>query len=203
VVQDRRVTGGLTERKARTRRALVDRALELIAERGFDAVTAEDIALAAGVSPRTFFRYFPTKESVLLFGEVAFVNALTAGLAGQPRDRSDAAALRVSAVALAAKLAPLHRRIGLYQAALRTSHVLRGQEREQHELNAEVLSSALADRRGLPRPDAACRLLAVVTLTTLEQALFDWARGQAEGDLGRLVDQRFQLLESLMAEAGR
>ncbi len=51
--------------RARTRRALIDAAIERFAAEGFDAVLVEHIADAAGVSPRTFFRYFPTKEDVV------------------------------------------------------------------------------------------------------------------------------------------
>src|ERR1700712_699019 len=79
---------GLRGRKrAASRAQTVDVALALFAERGFDNVTVADICTAAEIAPRTFFRYFPTKDDVLaetardLAERVAeFVTAAPAGL---------------------------------------------------------------------------------------------------------------------------
>lgn len=61
--------GRRERRRLRTAHALQAAALELFERQGFDATSTDEIAAAADVSPRTFFRYFPTKESVAFFDE--------------------------------------------------------------------------------------------------------------------------------------
>jgi AcrR family transcriptional regulator len=75
---------GLRERKKqRTREQIVEAAMRLFAERGYQATTITDIATAADVAPRTFFAYFPSKEAVVFHN----VDRDLAGLANALRDR--------------------------------------------------------------------------------------------------------------------
>jgi AcrR family transcriptional regulator len=67
-----------------TKQRLQEEALRLFAERGFDNVTVEEVAAAAGVSHMTFFRHFPTKESVIL--EDPYDPVIRSMVADQPVD---------------------------------------------------------------------------------------------------------------------
>lgn len=84
---------GLRERKkAKTRATIQRHALGLFRKQGYEATTVEQIAEAAEVSPSTFFRYFPTKEDVVLWDQ--FDPMLFAEFAAQPAELSPIQALR-------------------------------------------------------------------------------------------------------------
>jgi AcrR family transcriptional regulator len=77
----------LQDRKRRvTRDHIESTALKLFAERGYDATTIEDIAQAAGMSARTFFRYFATKEDVVFADHVDELERFTSALNQEPLD---------------------------------------------------------------------------------------------------------------------
>lgn len=86
---------GLRERKkARTRRSIRDHAMRLFTEQGYAATTVEQIAEAAEVSPSTFFRYFPTKEDVVLADDIDPI--AYESFQNQPPEMTPLAALRAT-----------------------------------------------------------------------------------------------------------
>src|ERR1700728_2542445 len=81
-------------KKARTRAALREHALRLFREQGYQATTVEQIAAAAEVSPSTFFRYFPTKEDLVLQDDMD--TRMVEAFARQPPELSPIAAVRAA-----------------------------------------------------------------------------------------------------------
>jgi AcrR family transcriptional regulator len=81
-------------KKARTRASLREHALRLFREQGYQATTVEQIAAAAEVSPSTFFRYFPTKEDLVLQDDID--DRVLRALARQPAGLAPLAAIRAA-----------------------------------------------------------------------------------------------------------
>jgi AcrR family transcriptional regulator len=108
--QTEKHAGGLRElKKARTRTAIQRHALRLIREQGYAATTVEQIAQAAEVSPSTFFRYFPTKEDVVLYD--AFDPYLVEALRTVPLDVPPIRAIREALRAVLAEIPPEQREV--------------------------------------------------------------------------------------------
>ncbi|NDJ87917.1 MULTISPECIES: TetR family transcriptional regulator [Mycolicibacter] len=186
-----------SEHADRTRTALLEAALNLFSANGYDHTTTDEIAQSAGVSPRTFFRYFPTKESVLFFGEYDFTEAASRVFLAQPESVSDYEALLNSYALLAPGLKRIRKRIAQYREAVTSSLVLVGRETKNHEANAETIANVVAQRRGLPAPDDECRLLAAVGMLLVERAVNQWlaTSGQALDDL---IRQQFAALPAVL-----
>jgi AcrR family transcriptional regulator len=86
--------GRRDRKKQATRQALRSAALRLVAERGFANVTIEDITEVADVAPRTFFNYFPSKESAVIGADPERVALMRSSLIGRPSTESPIEALR-------------------------------------------------------------------------------------------------------------
>lgn len=186
-----------SEHADRTRNALLEAALNLFSANGYDETTTDQIAESAGVSPRTFFRYFATKESVLFFGEYDFIDAVSSVYLAQSEDLSEFEAMANSFALLAPGLKRIRKRIAQYHEAVASSLVLLGRERRNHAANAETVAKVIAGRRHLPAPDDECRLLASVCMLLVERALNQWLATPGRG-LDDIIRQEFAALTALL-----
>jgi AcrR family transcriptional regulator len=193
-------------KKARTRQALVDAALRLFAERGFEATTVADIAEAADVSPRTFFTYFPAKEDVLFAGTQDRRERLRAALAKRAPDESFLDALRRAARDVLAQ--------PTFQAEAQRTHMqliaanpALGARGLQDLLAAEQeVAAAIAADLGVDQNDVQPQVAAAAAVNALRGALMAWFLSGASGDPQPAFDEALDLLEhglgALNAAAG-
>ena len=191
--------GRRQEHKRRTERALQGAALELFAKNGYDTTTTDEIAEQAGVSPRTFFRYFATKESVLYLGEYGWFQSFTELFLAQPAELTDVEAIRDTLLALAPELARIRRSLLLYERAVASSPTLRGGLIDRQQEEVATVADAIARRRGQAKADERAALLATICLTTYRRSITQWLTGPANAKPATVVSRHFQLLGELFA----
>ncbi|MFD7977608.1 TetR family transcriptional regulator [Streptomyces sp. NPDC059071] len=178
---------------------LTESALQLLALRGFDAVTVDEIATDAGVSKRTFFRYFASKEDVVVRFLSGMGSDIHAALADRPDGEPVSASLRHAvAVPLLActEQHPDHaaRALRVVQLILRTPALLARLLERQAEWR-EALARELARRRGLdPAADLYPRLAAGTALVAFHTALQRWSDSDAAEDPLELLDRAFAVV---------
>jgi AcrR family transcriptional regulator len=192
------VPSGLRERKkAQTRAAIVDAALVLFERKGFEATTIEDIAAAADVSPRTFFRYFESKVDLILAKNHESNVGLGTLLAERPAGEGPVEAIRqVLQGQLAQMLAENPAAVRELQVVMSTPELRDLAFDHFHTQMAEV-ADALARRLDLPESALPTRLLAGVVGTTMWAVIDAWVAGGADPDrLPAMVDEAFTLIGS-------
>lgn len=183
--------------KTATRQALIDAALWLFATKGYETTSTEEIAEIAGVSPRTFFRYFETKDRVLFFGGEAFNRAVLRDLPTQPAALREFDALGASVRAVAPGITPPKDRLRLYFRAIESSTVLLGQHASAQAQHSTSVASALATRRSLAQPDERCVLAAQLGDVAVARAYRVWLASRR--DLAAVMDESFALVRTAVA----
>ncbi len=151
---------GLRERKKiKTRQAIRREALRLIDENGYAATTVEQIADAAEVSPSTFFRYFPSKESLLLADDLDPL--ILEAFKAQPPDLSPAQAFRRAYEAVMTHLPADQLEFEITRQRLIFSiPELKGALYDEYHRTAGVAAEAIAHRIGRAPDDFEVRVFA-------------------------------------------
>lgn len=190
---------GLRERKKRaTRRALQRAALELVAERGLDEVTVEQIAAAADVSPRTFFNYFATKEDALSTTDADALEELLAALAARPADEPPLLALRALNLQRAEQIAA-DTEFWRLRAKVITSYPEVGARLIGASIQADHrVAQVLAERMGVDvRTDPRPMLIAGAVTVAKRTAMGLWLASHQTRDLPGVLAECFDALTTL------
>jgi AcrR family transcriptional regulator len=187
--------------RARARRAvraeITAQALTLFSERGFDAVTADELAEAVGVSRRTLFRYFATKEDIVVAAFDNLGDEALAALRQRPADEAPWTALHHALGAAVAKLEERPATFFELHEVIAQTPALRRRLLEQRDGWRAAFAEELAARAAAARNES--ELLATAAIGAFDVATETWARTRGRRRLSRLLDDSFELLGSGLA----
>jgi AcrR family transcriptional regulator len=191
LADNERVTSGLRERKkAATRTALHEAALRLVAERGLDRVSVDDIAARADVSPRTFFNYYATKDDAVVGLDPAGPAEQAAAFAARPAAESPVEAMRAIAREGATRMAEDPQLWPLRLQVVETNPALVAKLAAAFSESDRVLATAIAERTGTRvDADALPMLLAGVAGAVMRTSLHRWFASDFTASLPQLVDE--------------
>ena len=181
----------LAERKRRAVRGeLSEVALGLLTDRTFETLTIDDIAAAAGVSRRTFFRYFSSKEDVVFAFLDQWAVRLAADIVARPADENPVQAVQTSFRQLTA--AYDNRALALVKL-VRETPSLQQQERINRDHLRLAVVSALAERLGMDAErDMRPQILATIAFAPLDAAMFSWFGNRSNEEVGHLLDEALE-----------
>jgi AcrR family transcriptional regulator len=174
-------------------------AWQLFDERGYEAATVDEIARAAGVSRRTFFRYFGSKEDVVVGTSDAFAEDFLAAFARRPKAEPPIVSIqRALRPLVEERLADVGQSRAIVRL-LRDSRTLRRAMLERHARMEERLATMIAARTGADtRRDPTPALLAFVARALSDTAFNVWY-DQHPADTGAMVDDLFRRLRAVVA----
>ncbi|MEU8697540.1 TetR family transcriptional regulator [Streptomyces sp. NPDC048680] len=186
---------GLRERKKlRTRVAIRQATYRLISEQGYEATTIEQIAEAAEVSPSTVFRYFATKEDIVLTDE--YDPVMAAALRSRPLDEPPLESIRLMMrEALTSFIGTEDEELRQRTRLMVEVPAIRARMAETMSDTAKLLSEVLAERAGRGADDLQIRIFVAAVLGALREVTLYWGEHGLEGDLVGMIDLALNTLE--------
>nr|WP_244375661.1 TetR family transcriptional regulator [Streptomyces ficellus] len=182
---------------------LTEAALQLLALKGFDGVTIDEIATTAGVSKRTFFRYFASKEDVVVRFLADMGTDIHAELAARPAAEPPSVALRHAvSVPLATCGDHGERALRVVRLILRTPALL-ARFLERQAQWRDDLAAELARRLDLdPATDLYPRLAAAMALNAFDTVLQRWTDSDGADDPAELTGRAFAVIAPALDAPG-
>lgn len=186
---------GLRERKKiETLHRMQGEAMRLFEEQGYDETTIEQIAAAAGVSPSTFYRYFPTKEDVVVQDE--YDPMIVAAFQDQPEGMAPIEALRTALRVLFGQFTPedmerVRKRVDIIVSV----PAVRARQVQQSVATERLISEMVAERTGRDATDLEVRHFAAVLVASWTAGVIAWSDGGLGEDLMTIMDQCLDHLE--------
>ena len=181
------------------RNAIYEAAIDLFAEKGFDETTVEEVAQAAGVSRRSFFRYFASKDDLLAQNVVHFGSILSATITACPPALTPLETVRETVLSVVRQTAAHPRTRQIIEISQRSASARQAHHSRMMDVE-DVVAAAFASRlRSASKDVLKPRLLASLTLSIMNVAIISWFRDEYQ-DLSTAARQVFTNLTRIFCD---
>lgn len=180
-------------------------AIALMLDKGFAETSVDDIVTASGVSRRSFYRYFGTREDLVLGRADDQITTLMKALEARPADENPWTALQRAAESLPDAAQPPERALA-FARLVNGDPILRARHLEQRAAWRTALAPAIAQRarRSGAQPDLlAATALVAAALTCLDVAVEEWVRQEGKVPLSSLYEHAVAAVRGTLAPQGR
>ncbi|MGB4248754.1 MAG: TetR family transcriptional regulator [Pseudohongiellaceae bacterium] len=181
--------------KTTTRQELTRVGLELFLQQGFANTTIDQIVEPLGISKRTFFRYFATKEDLLLEWQTEMTPIFVDELNSRPREEAPFKAVSETLLSLASRINMNPELSFALMRLFKETPSLVGRDMERRMVWEKALAAALIDREGaniMPRLKA--RIIVGMAMTAWTAALDEWYAGEGKANLRPFMENAFSLV---------
>ncbi|MFV3129501.1 TetR/AcrR family transcriptional regulator [Niveispirillum sp. KHB5.9] len=186
---------GVRERKRReTLRRITDAGMCLFIEKGYEATTLDEIAAEAGISRRTFFYYFKSKDEILLSLQSGMGEMIVTHLLEAPRDQRPLDAVRDAVIKVCAPY-PAEEMLAI-DRIMRSSEVVQARKQASYIQHEKVLFAALRELWPAPERETALRLVAMMAIGAMRLAFEALNRENGQRPIAELLHETFDALKT-------
>jgi len=186
-------------KKDATRQAIEDAAWDLFTTQGFDATTVHQIAERANVAPRTFFRYFPSKEAVLYPELDGMLDEMAVAFAQRPADEPALVSLVAAMDIVTAEMSSRRSRQFERFELMKRSGSGTSSEFVNERVGTRLAEMVRERYQGEPDAELRAQLAAGVLSTVMSIATQEWLSKGCRGDMEDEARHCFDLVRTLLA----
>jgi AcrR family transcriptional regulator len=186
------------ERKRReTLHRIAEQGLKLFLTHGYEATTLDAIAEAAGISRRTFFYYFKSKEEILLaWQDGGFTETLRAAVLEQSTKQSPLSAVKNALLELMSRFQADYKQTRVIERLMCANESLRIRHQAKYVEKEQAVFDALCQMWPQPKRQPALRVVAMMSIGALRLAIDNWNRDQGKRPLAIYLKEAFADLKS-------
>lgn len=202
VKKDAGPIAGLRERKrAETLRRIVDAGMCLFIDKGIDATTVDEIAAAAGISRRSFFHYFPSKDDILLSLQQGMGALIAERVRHGDGTKSPLELIRAAVIATCAEV-PADDMVKI-DRLMKASPAVQARKQASYVEHERTLLTALSERWPDPARQTGLRLVAIVAIGAIRLATEALGQDSEERTIVELLDAAFDALDHELLDRTR